>query len=260
MKIFISFLFVFYCISFLILSDTRANEIQVIAGAGPSTSVVQLFFEKFKDQPISKGYTFKIPPKSTKHAGGIKGSDKYIFGRTGRPLNDNEKKQGKEEIYLGRVPVAFAVGSDVMVSTLTLSQLEMIFTGKVTTWKKLGGTNNAIATIGREPNEALFSVVKIKYPFFNQSKFKFVVKKDNHVVDLLKKPQGKFAIGFGSKPNFEKASIKTIAVEDFSAGVSLGLVYDKKNKKHALVDAVKSYAKSNKWADEVKSIGMMPPQ
>lgn len=260
MKSFNSFILGGLAACLFFATNVGAETTQVIAGAGPSTAVVQLFVETFKDQPAAKGYTFKVPPKSAKHAGGIKGSDKFIFGRTGRPLNDKEKELGKAEIFLGRVPIAFAVGPEIKVKSITLSQLEGIFTGATANWKDLGGSDNPITTVGREPNEALFSVIKKEYPFFNNAQFNFVVKKDNHVINLLEKTQGKYAIGFGSKPNFQKASIATIHVEGFSTGVSLGLVYDLKNRDHALVKAVKAFASGKEWADVVKSINMLPPE
>lgn len=167
---------------------------------------------------------------------------------------------GKSEIFLGRVPVAIAVGSKVTVSKLTLSQLKRIYTGSVTNWKQVGGSDNKISIIGREAKEALFSVLKKEYPFFKRSKFKYVVKKDNHVIALLRRSQGNYDIGFGAKPNFEKASVSTLEVKGFSTGVSLGLVYDNKNKKHKLVKDVKAFVKSKQWAKAVQSIGMMPPK
>ena len=260
MKPFFYFFIVTFVAVMIPLSGSYAGEAQVIPGAGPSTAVVQLFVEKFKNQPETQNFTFKVPPKSAKHAGGIKGSNKFIFGRTGRPLNEKEIALGKGEIFLGRVPVAFAIGGELSISTLTLSQLEDIFTGKIDNWKDVGGPDNSIAIIGREPNEALFSVLKKRYSFFAKAKFKFVVKKDNHVIDLLKKPQGKFAIGFGSAPNFKKASVTTVSIHGFSTGVSLGLVYDLKNKDHVLVKSAKAFAKSTEWANAVKSIGMLPPE
>ena len=246
--------------SVFFISTSYAVEVQVIAGAGPSTAVVQLFAKTISSQPQVKKYSLRVPPKSAKHAGGIKGSNRFVFGRTGRPLNSKEKAMGKSEIFLGRVPVAIAVGSKVSVSTITLSQLKGIYTGSIINWKQVGGSNNQISIIGREAKEALFSVLKQEYPFFKKSKFKFVVKKDNHVIALLRRTQGEYGIGFGAKPNFAKSSIPTLRVEGFSTGVSIGLVYDNKNKNHELVKAAKAFVKSKKWAKAVQTIGMMPPK
>ena len=72
-------------------STVVGAERQVIAGAGPSTAVVALFAERFASDPSASGYVFEVPQRSAKHAGGIKASSKFVFGRTGRPLNEKEK-------------------------------------------------------------------------------------------------------------------------------------------------------------------------
>ncbi len=254
-KIFI-LVFVF---TMVIASFCLSQEIQIIAGAGPSTSVVQLFVEKFSSRPAAKGYSFKVPPKSAKHAGGIKNSDKFIFGRTGRPLNDQEKSLGKDEIFLARVPIAFAIGSDAGITSLTLAQIETIFTSDDVTWKDFGGTDGKIINIGREPNEALCISIKKDLPFFKNAKFQTIIKKDHQVIGLLGKAQGKFAIGFGAKPNFEKASISTIHVDGFSSGVRLGLVYDRKNSENPIVKGVKEFVASSEWQDAIQSLGLLIP-
>ena len=48
------------------------------------------------DRP-SRNHKFEVEQRSIKHAGGIKASGKYLFGRTGRPLNTSEKQQGKHD-------------------------------------------------------------------------------------------------------------------------------------------------------------------
>ena len=246
----------FFVLSLSMVSSGTANETQVIAGAGPSTVVVQLFAKTIKVD----GYSFEVPPKSAKHAGGIKNSGEYLFGRTGRPLNDKEKAMNKAEIFLARIPIAFAVGPDTEVSSLTIEQIEKLFTGGAATWKDVGGADEPVATIGREATEALFSVLKKEYPFFNNAKFGSVVKKDHQVVGLLRSPQGANAIGFGAKPNFDKAMIETVPVDGFLVGVSVGLVYDLKNSDHPLIKAAKELAASDAWAKKVTASGLLPPQ
>ncbi len=253
---------IFIVVSFfasIFAGNCFAQGPQVIAGAGPSTTIVQLFVDNFSATAEGKAYTFKVPPKSAKHAGGIKNSDKFIFGRTGRPLNEKEKSMGKEEIFLAGVPIAIAVGPGTGVTSLTLSQVETIFTTGNVNWKDFGGADHEIFKIGREPNEALFLALKSTYPFFTKASFQTIVKKDHQVVGLLKKEPGKFAIGFGAQPNFTKDSVPTVSIDGFSTGVNLGLVYDKKNSDHELVKAVKTFVASPKWQEIIQSDGLLLP-
>ncbi len=241
----------------LVYSVSIQAEEQVIAGAGPSTKIVQLFVQKFSKNPVAHNVEFKVPTKSAKHAGGIKASSKFLFGRTGRPLNVKEKRMKKEEIILARIPIAFATGSGTGVSYLNMQQVEGLFTGKNTKWSEVGGTEAAVVLIGREPTEALFTVLKKSYPSFEDAKFNKIFKKDHAVVRFLNSPDGENAIAFGARPNFDDVNV--VEVEGFSTGVAVGLVYDLKNKGHALVKAAQAYAASPEWAVAVEQAGMLPP-
>lgn len=235
-----------------------ASEMQIIAGAGPSTKIVKMFFEEFPD---SSAYSFEVPPKSIKHAGGIKASGTNIFGRTGRPLNEKEKSLNKDEIPLAQIPVAIVVGQDTGVTKIDLKQLEEIITGKIENWKDLGGSDHKITVIGREPTEALFTILKVKYKFFADAKFDRVFKKDEAIVNLMMSPIGKYAIAFGAKPNFENVeTARILSIDGFRVGVSLGLVYDLSNSDHALVNSVKTYASSEEWSKTVIAAGYLPPE
>ncbi len=235
------------------------NE-QVISGAGPSTKIATLFFKHFSTKPAVENYTFTIPPTSTKHAGGIKASSLYLFGRTGRPLKESEKALNKGEIFLAKVPVAFVTRDDVGVKVLTLKQLENIFLGKAKNWKDFGGVDQPVSVLGREHTEAVFTVLKQHHTFFNAAKFNKIFRKDHEVVSYLKTSRGKFAIGFGAKPNFTNVpSLSLLEIQDMSLGVNLGLVYDLKNEGQAVILLAKKYAQSKEWSDIITAAGYLPP-
>jgi PBP superfamily domain len=149
-----------------------------------------------------------------------------------------------------------AVGSNVGISSLSKKQLRAIYTEKIKNWKELGGHDAKISIIGREPTEALFTVLKQTFPSFAHTSFAKVLKKDHQVVNYLKSPQGKSSIGFGAAPNF--TALKTLDIADFSAGVSVGLVYDQKVKLHPVVVAAKKYAQSPDWKNRVTQTGLLP--
>ena len=242
------------------LSTSNASEEQLIYGAGPSTKIVQLFFSEFEKTPSCADYTFEVPAKSVKHAGGINASGKYLFGRTGRPLNDKEKDMNKEEIFLGQVPIAIAVGSGVGITSLTIDQLEKIVTGQYTNWKEVGGPDAKIDNTGWEGKEALYSILKKRYPFYNAAKFTKIFNKDHEVVGFLSNLHGKYAIAFGAEPNLKDVQgITILSVENFSAGQDLGLVYDQSNRDHPIVKAVSEYAGCKEWAQTVLAQGYFPP-
>ena len=244
------------CSVLMVSSLTFAAEKQVVAGAGPSTKIVQDFFATFSKQPIAIGVNFEIPEKSAKHIGGVKCSDFNIFGRTGRPLNSKEKRLNKDEIFLAKVPIAFAIGSGAGVESISLVELEKIYSGQISNWSEVGGADAKIVLVGREPSEALFMELKKKYGFFNGVRFAAKFDIDDNVVNFMKTPNSQYALAFGAKSNFKE--LNPVTVKGFSAGVRLGLVYDLKNSDHRLVQAAAAFAKNPEWQAIVKEKGLIP--
>lgn len=238
-------------------SDSFAGENQPVMGAGPSTAVAELFFKHFSALPEARGYEFIVEPRSIKHAGGIQASGKYLFGRTGRPLNKREKALNKRDLTIARIPLGFVVGEKTGIKHINLRQLEDIYSRRVTNWKALGGTDAKIILAGREPTEAALSVIQQDYPFFREAEFDLVLSRDHQMVNLFKSPMGDHAIGFGAKSNFDEVHLLT--VDGFRAGVSLGLVYDARNMNHPVIKAAIAFAGSEAWRQRVLEAGFLAP-
>lgn len=246
-------------LSLLLLAASPAlatGQQQLVAGAGPSTVVAQLFFELLKKKPAAAKYDFLVPAESSKHAGGIKNSDQYLFGRIGRPLNELEKHANKVELFLAKVPFVFVVGSMVDVKELSLAQVKNIFAGRIRNWQEVGGPDAEITVVGREATEAMFSALKKSYPEFSASRFTLTLAKDHQVIEYLKSPAGAYAIAFGARPNFSLPSI--LNVSNFSTGVNIGLVYDLKNTENPLVSAARDFARSTEWRGGLALLGLSP--
>lgn len=228
-----------------------------ILGAGPSTKVASLFFDLFSKTEAGQGYVFNVEKRSIKHAGGIRASGKYLFGRTGRPLSEKEKRANKFDLFLARIPLTMVVGEGAGVNRISLQQLQDILSRKITNWKQAGGADTPIELVGRENTEASFVAIKKNYPFFKHVKFDRVLKRDHYVVNFLALEKGHDAISFGAKPNFKDKNI--LQVDDFSSDLKLGLVYDGKNASHPLVRAVQQYAQSDEWKAALVENGLLPP-
>lgn len=103
-------------------------------------------------------YTDPIPHK---HGSGI-GIEmllagKLSFAQSSRPLKESEILQAQKLGFtLKQIPIAidgiaFYVNSQIPVSGLSLNQIRDIFTGKITNWKQLGGSNLPITPFTRNP-------------------------------------------------------------------------------------------------------------
>lgn len=246
----------FFTVLSVIPEQGWSKNVQLVAGAGPSTKVAQLFFEHFSNNPACQDYSFPVMGKSVKHKGGILSSDNYLFGRTGRPLTPEEKSLGKAEIILGQVPISFVTGLESGVKQLSFEQLKAIFTRQTTNWSEVGGNDASILLIGREQTEALFLALKQKYPFFAETDFDQVFDRDGHVIKFLQSHAGAYAISFGAKPNFTDYNL--LEIKGFSSGVPVGLVYDLKNREHPVVKAAIAYAQSEAWQKLLSRIDMLP--
>lgn len=250
------FLYLLTLLSAITVFDCRAVEIQPVMGAGPSTVVVRSFFRDFSSIPAADGYEFVVEQRSIKHAGGINASGKYLFGRTGRPLSAPERAMDKHDLLIARIPIVFVIGRKTGIRRITLEQLNAVFSGKIDNWKQLGGVDAEIVVAGREPTEAALSVLKSEYSVFNQAEFDLVLTRDHQLVNLIRSSAGDYVIGFGVRTNFNDDQI--LHVDGFSSGIKLGLVYDEKNKNHAVVRAAIDFASSKNWRQRVVESNLLP--
>jgi hypothetical protein len=240
----------------LFAANLSAQETVVVAGAGPSTFVVQEFFDLFSSQPAAEGYTFVVPERSIKHAGGLKATADHIFGRTGRPITDAERGDTLREIPLVRIPITFVIDPAAGVEELDLGQLGDLLTGKVTNWSQVGGADLTVRLVGREPTEsALMEIAKV-VPAINEADFDLVLKKDHQLVELMGTEDRRGVLGFGAAPNFDPAL--TIPVTGFEAGLSVGLVHDRSHDRHPLVVAVREFSGDPVWLEKVVELNYLP--
>ena len=72
------------------------------------------------------------------------------IGLSSRGLKDEEKASGLKETILAYDGIAVIVNPANPVEDLTLAQIADIYTGKITNWSELGGSDSEIVLIGRE--------------------------------------------------------------------------------------------------------------
>lgn len=72
------------------------------------------------------------------------------IGLSSRELTEEEKQEGVESTVLAFDGIALIVNLDNPVSSLTRQQICDIFSGKITSWKEVGGQDQEIVLIGRE--------------------------------------------------------------------------------------------------------------
>lgn len=72
------------------------------------------------------------------------------LGLSSRALKDEEKQNGAVENIVALDGVTVVINPANGVEDLTVEQIAQIFTGEITNWSELGGTDGEIAVFGRE--------------------------------------------------------------------------------------------------------------
>ena len=72
------------------------------------------------------------------------------IGLSSRSLKDDEKASGLAETVLAYDGIAVIVNTENPVSELSLEELAKIYTGEITNWSELSGSDAEIVVIGRE--------------------------------------------------------------------------------------------------------------
>ena len=72
------------------------------------------------------------------------------IGLSSRALKDEEKAAGLKETVLAYDGIAIIVHPDNPVSDLSIEQIAKLYTGEITDWKDVGGSDAEVVLIGRE--------------------------------------------------------------------------------------------------------------
>ena len=72
------------------------------------------------------------------------------IGHSSRALKDEEKAAGLKETVLAYDGIAIIVHPDNPVSDLSIEQIAKLYTGEITNWKDVGGSDAEVVLIGRE--------------------------------------------------------------------------------------------------------------
>jgi phosphate transport system substrate-binding protein len=87
-------------------------------------------------------------------------TDRAVLVRVARPLTQEEKDQGLTYLPFARDMVVFAVGAKVPVRKITTAQLVEVYSGKIKSWKTLGGPDITIRLLLRQPGDSSLLIIQ----------------------------------------------------------------------------------------------------
>ena len=137
-------------------SDNAAvtDEVKTVSGTvttDGSTSmekVIGALGESFEGENSKATFTYNPTGSSAGITAVAEG--RCDIGLASRSLKDEEKSQGLKETVLAYDGIAVIVNPENGVDGLTIEQIADIYTGKITNWKDVGGSDAEIVLIGRE--------------------------------------------------------------------------------------------------------------
>lgn len=168
--------------------NAQAKKTLTIKGSDTMVILVQRWTEVFPDKT---NVQFQVTG-----GGSGTGISSLINGTTdicssSRPIKPNEVKQLREkynsngvEVRVARDGIAVYLNEKNPIKNLTVGQVQRIFTGEITNWKELGGTDTRIVLYSRENNSGT-------YEFFKEH----VLKKQDFA------PQTQHMVGTGALVN-----------------------------------------------------------
>ena len=179
--------------AFMLFNGASASKIDIVG----STSV-QPVAEKLVETYKTSHPDAQINVQGGGSSVGIKSAQQGTadIGTSSKELKDDEK-QGLSETNLGQDGIVIAVNTQNQVKDLTKDQLKDIYSGKVTNWKDVGGSDGEINVITREDGsgtlDAFESIVmgkdtKIKDNAIVQSSTEAVkqsVKQDQNAIGFV---------------------------------------------------------------------------
>ena len=117
-------------------------------GSTSMKSVIGALGESF--QNANSGVTFTYNPTGSGSGIQAVSEGRCDIGLASRGLKDDEKSSGLTETVLAYDGIAVVVSPENPVSDLTIEQIADIYTGKITNWSEVGGSDAEIVLIGRE--------------------------------------------------------------------------------------------------------------
>lgn len=115
-----------------------------------STSEEELFVKTLAPQ-VENDLGFQIDYQSTGSSSGIESATKHTanFGTSSRDLTADEAKN-LDQLVLAYDGIAVITAKENKVQDLTQEQLTKIFTGEITNWSEVGGSDAEISVVSRE--------------------------------------------------------------------------------------------------------------
>lgn len=137
-------------LTFTMLAGCAAKESGSVSTDGSTSmeKVIGTLGEAFEAE--HKGVTFTYNPTGSGSGITAVSEGRCDIGLSSRSLKEEEKANGLTETLLALDGIAVIVSPENPVDDLDLETIAKIYTGEITNWKDVGGSDSEIVLIGRE--------------------------------------------------------------------------------------------------------------
>jgi phosphate transport system substrate-binding protein len=251
----------------LLITPVSANAIDLeIVGTGDGIDLMRALGSDFMQK--SNSVHVEIPP-SIGSGGGIAaiGAGKAVLGRVARKLTPSEVASGIVYKPIARLPSAFFVHPGTGVSALTSDQLHDIYSGRVTNWSELGGTDLRIRVVRREDSDSTLTVLRQMMPGWKDlaiTEKSKTATTTQEAIETVHEVAG--AIGFGPYSTKLEPDVAVLKINGhhpldaaYPSSVELALIYKDGTVTPAAREFV-DYANGNNARAVISRLGSVPAQ
>lgn len=235
-----------------------------VVGTGDGLEMLQEIGRGFVSE--HSGIELEIPP-SIGSGGGIAavGSGAERMGRVARPLSESEIEYGLEYLPIAKIPSAIFAHPSADIDALTSEQLVGLYTGQITNWSEVGGTDLRVRLVRREDADSTLQVLKGSMPGWQDLDFSPRSKTaltTQEAISTAREVEGAIAFGPYSRPLEDGLTVLKIdghhpTDDSYPSAVTLALIY----KTDALdkdMEAFVAFCRSDQARALIRNYGGVP--
>lgn len=212
-------LLIVLCLSMALLlvgcQDSSSDTSIVVSGSTTVLPIAEQAAEQFMELPANEGASVLVSGMGSSAGIEAVSTGTAQIGTSSRELKDTEQDLGLVDTPIAHDGIAVIVNPNNPITELTLEQLRSVFSGEITNWSQLGGSDIPIDLINRDEasgtREAFAKVVMQDATFDIGA---VILPGTGQVRDVVSRSKG--AIGYISvgfvEPRFTNTHVKALVV------------------------------------------------